>query len=230
MSTVLITGANRGIGLEFVRQYAAGGDRVIACARVPGEAKELIDLAAKSKGQVTVHPLDVASGASIAHLVQELDGTPIDILINNAGVYGGDHQTAHDLDYETWARTLAVNSIGPVRVLLALLPNLKKGKAKKAISITSGMGSTTNHDGSALVYRSSKAALNNAMHGLALSLKSDGIIILMLHPGWVKTDMGGRNASLAPDVSVTAQRKVISALKTNDSGRYLAFDGREIPW
>ena len=230
MSTVLITGANRGIGLEFVRQYAADGDRVLACARVPGEAKELVDLAAKSSGHVTVHPLDVASGASIAHLVQELDGTPIDILINNAGVYGGDDQTAHRLDYEAWTRTLAVNSIGPVRVLLALLPNLKKGKGKKAVSITSGMGSTTNHDGAALIYRSSKAALNNAMRGLSLSLKADGIIVLMLHPGWVKTDMGGRNASLAPDVSVAAQRKLISALTPNDSGRYLAFDGREIPW
>lgn len=230
MTTILITGANRGIGLEFVRQYAADGARVLACARVPGEAKELLDIAASSKGQVTVHPLDVASGASINHLVQELDGQPIDILINNAGVYGGDHQTAADLDYETWARTLTVNSIGPVRVLLALLPNLKKGKDKKAISITSGMGSTTNHDGHALIYRSSKAALNNAMRGLALALKADGIIILLLHPGWVKTDMGGRNASLSPDVSVSAQRNVISTLKAKDSGRYLAFDGHEIPW
>jgi len=230
MSTVLITGANRGIGLEFVRQYAADGDRVIAGARHPGDAKELIDLATKSKGQVTLHPLDVASGASIAHLAGELGDTPIDILINNAGVYGGDHQTAHNLDYETWARTLTVNSIGPVRVLLALLPNLKKGKDKKAVAITSGMGSTTNHDGSALIYRSSKAALNNAMHGLALALKPEGITIAMLHPGWVKTDMGGRNASLTPDVSVSAQRKLIAALTTKDSGRYLAYDGREIPW
>ncbi len=230
MSTVLITGANRGIGLEFVRQYAADGDRVLACARVPGEAKELIDLAAKSKGQVTVHPLDVASGASIAHLAQELEGAPIDILINNAGVYGGDHQTAHDLDYETWVRTLAVNSIGPVRVLLALLPNLKKGKDKKAVAITSGMGSTARHDGASLIYRSSKAALNNAMHGLSLSLKAEGIAILLLHPGWVKTEMGGRNASLAPDVSVTAQRKLIAALTLAGSGRYLSFDGQEIAW
>ncbi|MBI1210651.1 MAG: SDR family NAD(P)-dependent oxidoreductase [Alphaproteobacteria bacterium] len=230
MSTVLVTGANRGIGIEFVRQYAADGARVLACARVPGAATELLDIAAKSKGKVTVHPLDVASAASIDHLVQELDGQPIDILINNAGVYGGDHQTAHNLDYETWNRTLAVNSIGPVRVLLALLPNLKKGKDKKAIAITSGMGSTTNHDGAALIYRSSKAALNNAMHGLSLSLRPDGIIVLMVHPGWVKTDMGGRNASLSPDVSVAAQRKLISALTPKDTGRYLAFDGREIPW
>lgn len=230
MSTVLITGANRGIGLEFVRQYAADNHRVIATARHPGEATELLELAAKSKGQVTIHPLDVASGASIQHLVSELGDTPIDILINNAGVYGGDHQSAHNLDYETWSRTLTVNALGPVRVLLALLGNLKKGKEKKAVAITSGMGSTTNHDGAALIYRSSKAALNNAMHGLALALKSDGITILLLHPGWVKTDMGGRNASLTPDVSVSAQRKLIASLTAKDTGRYLAYDGREIPW
>ena len=230
MSTVLITGANRGIGLEFVRQYAADGARIIATARHPGEAKELLDLAAKSKGQVTIHPLDVASGASIQHLATEIADTPIDILINNAGVYGGEYQSAHNLDYETWARTLTVNSLGPVRVLLALLGNLKKGKEKKAVTLTSGMGSTTNHDGQALIYRSSKAALNNAMHGLALALKPEGIAVLLLHPGWVKTDMGGRNASLSPDVSVSAQRKLIASLTTKDTGRYLAYDGREIPW
>ena len=230
MSTVLVTGANRGIGLEYVRQYTAAGARVLACARIPGQSEDLIALAAKSGGKTTIHPLDVASAASIAHLVQELDGAPIDILINNAGVYGGDHQAAGDIDFDAWARTFAVNSIGPVRLLTALLPNLKKGKEKKAVAITSGMGSTANHDGGALIYRSSKAALNNAMRGLALALRPDGIIVLMLHPGWVKTDMGGRNASLAPDVSVAAQRKLISTLTIDDSGRYLAFDGREIPW
>jgi len=230
MSTILITGANRGIGLEFVRQYAAENHRIIATARHPGEAKELLEIAAKSNGRITIHPLDVASAASVQHLASELSDTPIDILINNAGVYGGEHQSAHNLDYETWSRTLTVNSLGPVRVLLALLGNLKKGKEKKAIAITSGMGSTTNHDGAALIYRSSKAALNNAMHGLALSLRAEGIAVLLLHPGWVKTDMGGRNASLTPDVSVSAQRKLIASLTTNDTGRYLSYDGREIPW
>ncbi len=230
MSTVLITGANRGIGFEFVSQYAADGARVMACTRVPGEAKELIALAAKSNGRVTVHPVEMASAASITHLVQELDESPIDILINNAGVYGGDHQTLGDLDYEAWSRTFAVNTIGPVRLLTALLPNLKKGKEKKAIAITSGMGSTAGHDGSALIYRSSKAALNNAMRGLALAMRGDGIIVVLFHPGWVKTDMGGRNASLTPDVSVAAQRKLISALTASDSGRYLSFDGQEIAW
>jgi NAD(P)-dependent dehydrogenase (short-subunit alcohol dehydrogenase family) len=172
----------------------------------------------------------MTSTASIAHLAQELDGSPIDILINNAGVYGGDHQTLRDLDFEAWSRTLAVNTIGPLRLLTALLPNLQNGKEKKAIAITSGMGSTTRHDGSALIYRSAKAALNNAMRGAALALRPDGIIVVLLHPGWVKTDMGGRNASLSPDVSVVAQRKLIAALTASDSGRYLAFDGQEIPW
>jgi len=230
MITALVTGANRGIGLEFVRQYAADGARILACARVPGEAKDLIALAAKSEGRVTVHPLEMTSAASIAHLSEELAGAPIDILINNAGVYGGDHQTVRDLDFEAWSRTLAVNTIGPLRLLTALLPNLQKGKEKKAIAITSGMGSTARHDGSALIYRSAKAALNNAMRGAALALRSDGIIVVVLHPGWVKTDMGGQNAALAPAVSVAAQRKLIGALTVTDSGRYLAYDGQEIPW
>jgi NAD(P)-dependent dehydrogenase (short-subunit alcohol dehydrogenase family) len=230
MTTVLVTGDNRGIGLEFARQYAADGARVLACARLPGDAKELSGLAGKSNGRLTVHALDVADGASIAGLADELGATPIDILINNAGVYGGEHQSARDLDYEAWSRTLAVNSIGPVRVLLSLFANLKRGTEKKAIAITSGMGSTARHDGGALIYRSSKAALNNAMRGLSLALEPEGIIVVMLHPGWVKTDMGGGNASLAPHVSVAAQRKLIASLRPADSGRFLGYDGQEIAW
>src|SRR5262245_34508307 len=193
--TVLITGANRGLGLEFSQQYAAAGARVLAGARRPGEAKPLLDLAAASKGKITVHPLDVASQASVEHLTGEIGAEPIDILINNAGVYGGEHQRLGDLEYETWLRTLNVNTLGPVRVVEALRANVAKSREKKAIAITSGMGSTARHDGAALIYRSSKAALNNAMHGLALALKSDGVIVVPMHPGWVQTDMGGRGAS-----------------------------------
>lgn len=229
-ATVLVTGANRGLGLEFVRQYAAAGARVCACARVPAEAGTLLDLAAGSKGKITVHPLDVASEASVDHLKSDLADQSIDILINNAGVYGGDNQGPGNLDYAAWTRTLNVNTLGPVRVLLALRPNLAKGHDKKAIAITSGMGSTARHDGGALIYRSSKAALNNAFHGLSIALKSEGLIVALMHPGWVKTDMGGTNASLTPDTSIAAMRKVIDALKAQDSGRYINYDGSEIPW
>jgi NAD(P)-dependent dehydrogenase (short-subunit alcohol dehydrogenase family) len=230
MTTVLITGANRGLGFEFVRQYAKDGARVFACARVPGEAKALLDLAAASNGKVTIHPLDVASDASVAHLRGELGDEPIDILIANAGVYGGDHQRAGDIDFTAWQRTLNINTLGPVRVLEALRPNLAKGREKKVIAITSGMGSTARHDGAALIYRSSKAALNNAMRGVSLALAGEGLIVVPMHPGWVKTDMGGRGATLTPEESIAAMRRVIAGLKPSDSGRYVNYDGAEIPW
>src|SRR5262249_42393553 len=191
MTSVLVTGANRGLGLEFVRQYAADGARVMACARIPGEAKALIDLAAPTKGKVTVHPLDVASDASVAHLAEEIGGEPIDILINNAGVYGGDHQRLGDIDYETWIRTLNRHAIRPVRSIEARAGNRIRGRKKKAVPTPSPRGSNARHDGGALIYRSSKAALNNAMKGLSIALKQDGIIVVPMHPGWVQTDMGG---------------------------------------
>ncbi|MBL9096311.1 MAG: SDR family oxidoreductase [Alphaproteobacteria bacterium] len=230
MTTLLVTGANRGLGLEFVRQYAAAGARILACARHPGEAKALLDLAAASKGKVTVHPLDVSSDASVAHLAGEVGAVPIDILINNAGVYGGDHQRLGSLDYETWAHTLNVNTLGPVRMIEALRTNLGQGRDKKAIAITSAMGSTPRHDGAALIYRSSKAALNNAIHGIAVALKGDGIIAVPMHPGWVQTDMGGPSAPLTPPEAVASMIKVISGLTPADSGRYINYDGNEIPW
>ena len=230
MTTVLITGANRGLGLEFARQYAADGARVFACTRVPGEGNALLDLAAASKGKLTVHPLDVASDASVAHLKAELADQPIDIVINNAGIYGGDHQSADDLDYAAWMRTLNVNTLGPARVLQALRPNLVKGRDKKVITVSSGMGSTARHDGAALIYRSSKAALNNVMRGLAIALKTDGLIVVPIHPGWVQTDMGGAHARLTPDRAISSLRKLINDLKPSDSGRYINYDGAEIPW
>jgi NAD(P)-dependent dehydrogenase (short-subunit alcohol dehydrogenase family) len=230
MTTVLITGANRGLGLEFTRQYASDGARVLACARIPGEAAALLDLAAASAGRITVHPLDVSSDASVAHLKDEIADVPIDILINNAGIYGGDHQSLGDLDLAAWMRTLNVNTLGPVRVIEALRPNLVKGAGKIAIAISSGMGSTANHKGNALIYRSSKAALNNAMRGLALTLKSDGLIVVPMHPGWVQTDMGGKNADLTPKDAIASLRKVIAGLTQADSGRFLNYDGTELPW
>jgi NAD(P)-dependent dehydrogenase (short-subunit alcohol dehydrogenase family) len=230
MTTVLVTGANRGIGFEFVRQYANDGARVVACARRPNDAKELLDLAAAASGRVAVHELDAASAESVANLAAELALQPIDILINNAGVYGGTHQQPGDIDYDAWMRTLSVNTLGPVRVTEALRPNLTKGREKKIVAITSGMGSTAEHDGTALIYRSSKAALNNAMRGLALRLKADGMTVVLIHPGWVKTHMGGKNATLTPEVSVSAMRRVVSSLSPSDNGRYINYAGAEIPW
>jgi NAD(P)-dependent dehydrogenase (short-subunit alcohol dehydrogenase family) len=230
MATVLVTGANRGIGFELTRQYAGDGARVIACARRPDDAKDLQAIASASGGRVVLHELDVTDAGSIAALARELDGHPVDILINNAGVYGGDHQRLGDIDYEAWARTLAANTLAPVRITEALRANLINGREKKVIAISSMMGSTARHDGGALIYRSSKAALNNAMKGLSAALNPDRIVVAILHPGWVRTDMGGANATLSPEASVTGMRKVIAGLTAADSGRFLNHDGSEIPW
>lgn len=230
MHNILVTGANRGLGLEFVRQYEKEGARIFACARIPGEARALLDIAQHSKGRVTVHPLDVASDASVSHLAAEVAGEPIDILINNAGVYGGEHQQVGDIDYEAWMRTLNINTLGPARVFEALRGNLIKGRERKAIAITSRMGSTAEHGGGALIYRSSKAALNNVVKGLSLAFKTDGLIVVAVHPGWVRTDMGGESATLAPEQSILAMRTLIGSLKLAQSGHYFNYDGAEIKW
>jgi NAD(P)-dependent dehydrogenase (short-subunit alcohol dehydrogenase family) len=227
---VLVTGASRGLGLEFARQYALSGAQVLACARNPGKAELLLGAAERAKGRIAVHELDVASDESVAQFVSEVGTAPIDIVINNAGVYGGEHQRLGDIDYETWLKTFNVNTLGPVRVIEALRGHLAKSRLKRAIAITSAMGSNTRHDGSALIYRSSKAALNNAMRGLSAALKPDGIIVVPMHPGWVRTDMGGPNAPLSTEQSVTSMRKVILDLTLGDSGRYINYDGAEIPW
>lgn len=230
MTTVFVTGANRGLGLEFVRQYAKDGATIHAACRRPEKAKELIELAAAHPGKITVHTLDAASDASVAHLKREIGTTPIDILINNAGVYGGDKQNHGSVDFSAWLDVMNVNTLGPIRVFEAMIDNLKAGAQKKAIAITSMMGSTAGNNGGYFAYRSSKAALNNAMRSMSLALKGDDVIVVPIHPGWVQTDMGGPNAPLKPPESVSGMRQVIAGLKLSDSGRFLDYAGIELPW
>jgi NAD(P)-dependent dehydrogenase (short-subunit alcohol dehydrogenase family) len=223
MPTVLVTGANRGIGLEFVRQYAEEGWRVHACARDPKVAKELAAL----KGDITIHRLDVSDEKQIAHLVKELKGDAIDVLVNNAGVGGADEST----EPEEWLKVFHINSIAPVRVAEALLPNLEMGGGRLVLSLTSRMGSIAdNGSGGSYAYRSSKAALNAAMKSLAIDWKRRGIIVVVAHPGWVKTDMGGPSAQISPQRSVAGLRQKLSALKLADSGSFFNYDGSALPW
>lgn len=223
MATVLVTGANRGLGLEFVRQYAADGWTVIACCRKPAEAKELKKLA----GSIEVETLDVGVDAEIAALAKRLKGRAIDLLINNAGVYGPRSGT----DTTAWLGVFRVNSIAPFHLAHALADNVAKSEQKRIVSISSAMGSIGGN-GSAgdYVYRSSKAALNMTMKGLSNELRDRGVIVAVLSPGWVKTDMGGRGAPLEAKDSIASLRRVIAGLKAKDGGKFFSHDGKSIAW
>ncbi len=232
MPTLLISGANRGLGLEFVTQYAADGWDVIAGCRRPDEAGELRALAegGSGGGKVEVHALDAAEPNAIDSFKGAVGDRPLDLVIANAGVYGGDRQkTFADIDYDSWARTLAVNTFGPVRLAAAFAENLKAAKGK-LVAISSLMGSIADSSGSFYAYRSSKAALNMAFKGVAAELKDAGVTVAVLHPGWVQTDMGGKNAPVSPPQSITGMRKVIAGLTLADTGSFHAFDGAALPW
>ena len=220
---VLITGANRGIGLEFARQYAADGWTVIGTARSPEKADELRETGAR------IEALDVVDADSVAALVESLDGQSIDLLINNAGIFPRENSLAN-VDFDDYEMTLLVNTVGPVRVTQALLPNLQSGDQKKIVNITSGLGSIANNGGGYYGYRESKAALNMFTTTLAKELGPEGFICLTIHPGWVATDMGGPNANLSPPESVSAMRAVIKSMTPADNGAYRSFNGEPVEW
>lgn len=227
---VLVTGANRGLGLEFVKQYAEDGATVFACCRDPHSARALQKISDLAGGKVSVHPLDVTSPQSVAALGNAFGSEPVDIFINNAGIYGPAKQSADDIDYDGWARTFAVNTIAPMRLAQTFRANLAKSSRKILITITSGMGSTAGHDGGYFAYCASKAAVNNVMHGLSVAWKKDGITVAVLHPGWVKTDMGGKNAPLEPHESIAGMKRVIANLALAQSGKFFDYSGKEMPW
>jgi NAD(P)-dependent dehydrogenase (short-subunit alcohol dehydrogenase family) len=229
--TTLVTGANRGLGLEFARQYAADGWRVYAGCRSPGEASELLELAAGSAGLVEMLELDVTDARSIRAAATKVRGEPIDLLVNNAGVGSPKGQRIGGLDYAAWLRVLDTNALGPMRVVEAFLENVTQGGEKKIVTITSGMGSIAdNSSGGAYAYRSSKAAVNMVMKSLSLDLAPRGITCIVMNPGWVRTDMGGAGGKLEPRESIAGMRKVIAKLDQSDSGKFFNYDGGTYPW
>ena len=232
MRTMLITGANRGIGLEFVRQYVADGWRVVACCRKPAAAEALNRLAAQYPDQVTVHALDVTDHAQIDQLAQTLSEQPIDLLINNADVYPPARGHAlGETDYAAWQQAFAVNTMAPLKITEAFILQIARSKLKTIVTITSKMGSIAdNRGGGSYIYRSSKAGANIVMKSLSIDLSPQKIIAILLHPGWVKTDMGGPGALITAEQSVTGMRRVIGNLTLQDSGKFYAFDGKEVPW
>ena len=224
MTTVLITGANRGIGLVFARQYSVDGATVIATCRNPEKAEKLVALG------VQVEQLDVADPASASALAVKLKAAPIDILIANAGYYGPERQDADDADWDGFLETFRVNSLGPLLVAQALKLNLLAGTDKKLVVLTSKMGSIADSSGGHLAYRASKAALNMIAHNLALEWKRHGIKVAILHPGWVKTDMGGSSAPVSTAESVAEMMNRIAELWPGSSGHFLDYQGKEIGW
>lgn len=229
--SLMITGANRGLGLEWARQYAEAGWRVFASCRRPEEADDLKALAS-SHPRVSMHRLDVNDSEQLRTLQLDLEDARFDVLLNNAGVYldkfTGDFG---GIDYEVWLRTFAVNTLGAVRVSEAFIGQVASSDKKLVVAISSHMGAIAEIAASGnYAYRSSKAALNAAMKGLSLLLAQRGIGVLLLHPGWVKTRMGGPDAPFTPEQSVRGMRALVDNFKPEMNGRFFRHDGSEIPW
>lgn len=226
MPSVFITGANRGLGLEFARQYAADGWQVVATCRHPERAEALAAL------RVEMHRLDVADGGAAAGLAQgALRNRRFDVLLNNAGVYGDGPQAFGSLDPVEWERVLRVNVIAPLKVAEAFLPHVLAGQRKLMAFVSSRMGSIgDNSGGGAYLYRSSKAALNAAVKSLSIDLAPQGITAVLLHPGWVLTDMGGPAATMLPAASIAGMRQVIEGTRPADSGSFHDYTGAVMPW
>ncbi|MDO8926473.1 MAG: SDR family oxidoreductase [Sideroxyarcus sp.] len=232
MNTLLITGANRGIGLEFCRQYAAAGWRVLACCRDPGKAAALNKLAAQYPDLIQVQALDVTSHVQIGQLARALTNESIDLLINNAGVYPeSDKRGFGQTDYIEWMAAFNINTMAPLKMVESFVQQIARSKLKLIVTITSQMGSVDdNGSGGSYLYRSSKAAANMVVKSLAIDLKDKGITSVAFNPGWVKTDMGGPNAMIAVEQSVSDMRKVIAGLTPADTGKFIGNDGLVIPW
>jgi NAD(P)-dependent dehydrogenase (short-subunit alcohol dehydrogenase family) len=225
---VLITGANRGIGLEFTQQYAQDGWNVLACCRDPEHASALQALA-KAHANIRILHLDVADFAQIDALALQLKNEKIDVLINNAGVFPD--SSLSDADTENWLQAFKINSIAPMKMATAFTPHIAKSELKKLATLSSKMGSMAdNTSGGSYIYRSTKTAVNMVMKSLSIDLKPAEIAVVTLHPGWVQTDMGGSNALINTQTSVAGLRKVIENLTLSNTGRFIAYDGKEIAW
>lgn len=228
MANVAITGAGRGIGLELAKQYAENGDRVFALVRQPESASALNALAETSGGKVTVHKMDVGDDASVAAGAADTGSEPIDVLLNVAGVTGPMGSQLEKADWAAWDDAFNVMVKGPLRVMQAFLPRLRKGA--KVINVTSQLGASTWPTGGFYAYGATKAALNRMMRSVAMDVKDRGIVIGLVHPGWVQTDMGGPNAEITAQESASGIRKVTEDWTLDKSGDFYRWNGEEHPW
>ena len=230
MKTILITGCNRGIGFEFVRQFSLMDINIIATYRNKSSSEELLSLAEKSSN-IALLELDVSSNQSIEEFVNSMSEKPIDIYINNAGMMGSGARTFGEVKGDRWLEVFNVNTVAPLLLTQKLFGNFLKGKDKKLVYVSSKVGSIgDNSGGGSYIYRSSKTALNQVVKSLSIDLNDQGFEVVAVHPGWVQTDMGGPNAIIDVTTSVAGLINIITNLKGSDSGKFFNFDGQTIPW
>lgn len=228
MATVLITGAARGIGFELARQYRENGDHVLATCRSPERANRLAEYADE---RLTIHAMDVADLESVRSAAAAIGNMPIDILINNAGVWGGlERELLENMDYDNWFYEISVMTMGPFRVVQSFLPNVLAGKEKKIIFISSQTSAHAYDHVAGYAYSSAKAGANRVATMLAQDLRDRGVSVAPLHPGWVRTEMAGPVADIEPQESAAGIRRVIAAMTLADSGKFLKWDGGIHPW
>ena len=231
MPTVLITGANRGIGLELSYQYLTLGFNVISTCRLVNNASQLQTLKQRFQNTLQILALDLLSEDSIKNFQKLIHNLPIDIFISNAGVYGPRNVSLGNITSKDWINVLTINTVSPLLLTQQILENIKLGQEKKIIFISSKVGSIKeNTGGGVYAYRSSKTALNQVVKSLSIDLESDKIGAFSIHPGWVKTDMGGPNATIDTKTSVAGMIRVISNLTFKDTGSFFNYDGEVIAW
>jgi len=231
MPSLLITGANRGIGLELCKQYLNDGWRVYATCRNPNRATKLNVLADLHPELLTIHSLDVSKDDQITTLKNDLGNTSIDLLFNNAGILDSEHDGFGQCNTEIWLESYNINVISPMKMIEAFVDNIASSEKKIIASMSSKMGSIEDNGSSGLYsYRASKAALNMVMTNVAIDLKPKQITCLLLHPGWVRTDMGGTNADISVKESAINLRNNIANASFNDTGKFYDIDGSMIPW
>lgn len=228
MATVAITGAGRGIGLEITRQHVEAGDRVLALVRNPEGASALADLAAASGGKLTVHQMDVGDTASVNAGAADSGSDAVDVLYNVAGVAGPEGAELESADWDAWDDTFRIMVQGPLRVLQAFLPRMVAGS--KVINISSQLAASTWPYGGYYAYSGAKAALNRMMRSVAIDLKDKGVIVGLVHPGWVQTEMGGDGADITPTESAAGIRKVAADWTLETSGDFLKWNGEPHAW
>lgn len=229
MRTALVTGCNRGLGFEFARQLATAGWRVHACCRQPEKARKLKALD-PGDGEIERHRLDVTDGLQLASLGRELADEPLDLLVNNAGMFGP-RGGFGKIAYEDWLQVFNVNTLAPMRVAETFARHLERAESPRLLNISSKLGSIgANETSGAHLYRSSKAALNMVTKCLSIDLKDRGVIVAAVHPGHVATDMGGRDAAITPEDSVAGMLAMADRLSVQDSGGFYGYDGTPLPW